>query len=275
MTAGDLAAIVEPGLFTGRAGRDAALKPAEGPCRRHWRGVLALDFGGTIAFEADQDGLHRARRRHGVTAAARWGVAPAPAGAAWEQAVRTMRTVERSGVPVSARWLVEEFQRILGVDPDPSDTDDLVGVVLSPPDHPQQLRPRASIATQLRRRCDLGLPPAGIISNTGPSEAAFNLDWLRKQELLRLLSPSGLLFSDAAGLGKPRRAVFATLAEAMGVRVDQMLVMGDDRELDVEAALRAGCAACLVDADAARPLPLCAACGGVTRYSPPRPRSDA
>jgi HAD superfamily hydrolase (TIGR01458 family) len=82
------------------------------------------------------------------------------------------------------------------------------------------------------------------------------------------VGPFAALFAHATGvtprvLGKPDPAVFGEAARALGVRLDDLAMVGDDAEVDVGAAKRAGLGAgILVQTGKYRP-------GDEARHSPP------
>jgi putative hydrolase of the HAD superfamily len=102
-----------------------------------------------------------------------------------------------------------------------------------------EVLPRAvdGVADALREIRARGLA-IGMISNTGRTPGAALRDVLKKMELAP--SIDAMVFSNEHGECKPRRSIFESLREALGVRAEEIVFVGDNLYVDVHGAQEAG-----------------------------------
>jgi FMN phosphatase YigB (HAD superfamily) len=205
-----------------------------------------FDFGGTLAWERDPDGL-RAARADLVQRACAGLADPATVAAGWRAALADMAAAEHTGTQVSAAWAARRVVGKLA----PSAVDALapgIGAALvDPPEHPQSLALVPGVAGMLARLRRRRIPCA-ILSNTGLSSGAHNRAWLHTAGIAEAFVADALLFSDELGIGKPAREAFEACLERLGpdgADAAEVVHVGDSEWFDVRGAQRCGLRAIL------------------------------
>ena len=142
-------------------------------------------------------------------------------------------------VDISCRRQVEHFLEELGIDPqsfDPPALDEIEhAYALAAVDvPPRAVEGAGSVLREVKRR---GLA-TGLISNTGRTPGYALRSILEGLELASLIDV--MVFSNEHGACKPRPSIFEELRQALGVRYDEMVFVGDNLYVDVHGAQQCG-----------------------------------
>jgi len=78
----------------------------------------------------------------------------------------------------------------------------------------------------------------GLISNTGRTPGYALREILTRLDIARMLDV--MVFSNEHGLCKPEPSIFETLRDALGLRFEEMMFVGDNLYVDVYGAKRCG-----------------------------------
>jgi putative hydrolase of the HAD superfamily len=140
---------------------------------------------------------------------------------------------------IPCRRQIELFLEELGVDPSPLDNgtvDELEGVYANAAVEmlPSVVSGVRDVLAEIDRR---GFR-TGLISNTGRTPGYALREILTRLDLARMLDV--MVFSNEHGVCKPERSIFETLRDALGVRFDEMMFVGDNLYVDVFGAKRCG-----------------------------------
>lgn len=199
--------------------------------------AVIFDFGGTLAFERDPDGL-RAARADVVRQLCAHLADPATIDRAWCKALEALVRAEHRGLAVDARWAAGRVLEVLGAS-EQSSVEALATALIDPAAHPQALEAVPGAHDVLHLLCERGID-CGLLSNTGLSSGAHNRAWLHSVELAAAFVEGAVLFSDELGLAKPDGAAFDACLAQLGHPAEQVVHVGDHDWFDIEGAHRAG-----------------------------------
>jgi len=200
--------------------------------------AVTWDFGQTLA-EMDTEMLARRLGERGIAADAARLEAAVPA--AWE-AYNGAVHQGLGGHP----WkiLMTRLLTVAGIEAEPA-REAVDWLWTEQPRKNLWRRPIGGMIELVRELGQAGVPLAVLSNSEGKlAELAGELGW---RELFVAIADSGKL-----GFEKPGREIFAWTAEQLGVRLDQVVHIGDSLAADVEGALAAGMRAIWFRGDRAR-----------------------
>ncbi len=203
------------------------------------RGAV-FDFGGTLAYERDPQGLLAARRGVARDLVAR-GRENGAVDQLFARALADLAACEEAGRLSSALHVASYIADRWPTTLDPGERAAIARALVEPPQHPQALAvvPGArELLDEMRAR---GVRCA-VSSNTGLSSGAFNRAWLERVGLLDHFVDGAVLFSDETGCAKPDPRAYARAAGSLGLEPREVVFIGDDLLFDVAGPRVAGMA---------------------------------
>jgi len=154
---------------------------------------------------------------------------------------------QRTPHPSTAAPIIgEQIGRAFTADECAAITDAITGAFLL---HPPEAIPGAREAVQAAA----ALVPVGLISDTGLTPGVRMRALLEREGFAPHFT--SLTFSDEVGVAKPQAAVFHHAAQGLGVKVHELLHIGDLEPTDVAGAINVGAFPALFAGDNARYVP--------------------